>query len=386
MFNDQDLLLFYFTESELDEENCRVVEFDEILRRNLSLFDKRLKSDASFERLRALWKVESETESVVFVSDKGSPRWRFAHYCVRLLNILSSSLQKVALEHKEQKTNLESKSPHLPEPDVLSISQQKTVLTSVQFIVCLGIGPCLQPGVGIPMELRSDLGKLVTISTQFSVSSQEKELRLLHCVKSLLQCIKVPSLGTLVLSRHLADILASLLQLCYGPNRQQKTRADNSSSSLGLVADEWCTPASVVDAVIARNKKCPNPVVVNQPDTTQLEENKSHEVKEKTEGHKEMLDYTKKNIVQETSSISTENSSMDKEPNSNDKSRACDRVTGELTLTAADRAWCSESLGQLLDRVYQPVLVRELLLLQGGPSPQMMLKVNNSQIIWPRKS
>ncbi|XP_064611997.1 transport and Golgi organization protein 6 homolog [Liolophura sinensis] len=364
--------------SEVDDENYMVFGFDQILMRNLSLFDEKLKSNSSFERLQTLWKMESETERVVFLSDKESPRWRYVHYCVKLLNILSSSLQIVAKEHKEQKTNPECKSSPALEPDVLSISQQKTVLTTVQFIVCLGTGPCLQPGVGIPMELRSDLGKLVTISTQFSMSPQEKEFRLLYCVKSLLQCVKVPSLGALVLSRHLTDILASLLQLCYNPSRLPKAKADNSSSSLVLSANECSTPASVVDAVIARNKIYANPVAVNQSQSTQREKNLSPETKEGKLGQKEKLNFTMNNPGhgEEISNINI-TQMMPEHENSNvgnEKSQASDRVTGGHTLTAADRAWCSESLRHLLDHVYQPVLVRELLLLQGGPSPQMMQK------------
>ena len=46
-------------------------------------------------------------------------------------------------------------------PDVLSFSQQKHVATLLQFIVCLGVCPNLQPGVGIPFAKRSGFAQLI---------------------------------------------------------------------------------------------------------------------------------------------------------------------------------------------------------------------------------
>ena len=42
------------------------------------------------------------------------------------------------------------------------------------------------------------------------------------------------------------------------------------------------------------------------------------------------------------------------------------RFYGDDTVTDDDRRWCREELQQLLDRVYPPLVVRELLILQTG--------------------
>ena len=42
------------------------------------------------------------------------------------------------------------------------------------------------------------------------------------------------------------------------------------------------------------------------------------------------------------------------------------RFYGSNTVTDDDRCWCKEELQQLLDRVYPPLVVRELLILQTG--------------------
>ena len=42
------------------------------------------------------------------------------------------------------------------------------------------------------------------------------------------------------------------------------------------------------------------------------------------------------------------------------------RFYGDDTVTNDDRRWCKKELQQLLDRVYPPLVVRELLILQTG--------------------
>ena len=46
--------------------------------------------------------------------------------------------------------------------------------------------------------------------------------------------------------------------------------------------------------------------------------------------------------------------------------RGGNRFDVDDTVTDDDRRWCREELQQLLDRVYPPLVVRELLILQTG--------------------
>ena len=100
-------------------------------------------------------------------------------------------------------------------PDTLGLGQQQMVLAALEFIVILGISPNLQQGVGIPVKKRSQFGKLVSNINLHSIHEEEKIVHLLTTLKVLVTCLHCSALGPLILSRHLSDVLASLLQLIH---------------------------------------------------------------------------------------------------------------------------------------------------------------------------
>ena len=140
--------------------------------------------------------------------------WPYAMWNLKLLHLLRQAMLEAAKKIVPSVERCRKSAPALP-ADVLGALQQKTVVTSLQLIVCLGICPNLLPGIGIPLELRSGFAALLTKPAPLCY--KEKRLRLSMCCRVLLECVQQPNLGSLVLSRCLGDLLAALMQLRYGP-------------------------------------------------------------------------------------------------------------------------------------------------------------------------
>jgi hypothetical protein len=110
---------------------------------------------------------------------------------------------------------------------VLSFSQQKTVLVSLQFITVLGISSNLSPGVSLPAEKRSSFAAGIGLKPSNAPSNALRFSRLKHCTDVLMSCITLPSLGTLILSRHLGDLLAALAEIGYSPEAKEIAKTDD---------------------------------------------------------------------------------------------------------------------------------------------------------------
>lgn len=151
--------------------------------------------------------------------------WSFARECLSLLLALAHHLTRLrkafdqenllSLPADNSRRRPHGAAPPLP-PDVLSVAQQKTVGTGLQFAVTLGLCPYLGPGVGVPLGRRSALGAAVEGAVRRDVSPSP-ENRLLVTASALLEISTAPSLATELFTRHLGDIMAALCQLGYRP-------------------------------------------------------------------------------------------------------------------------------------------------------------------------
>lgn len=293
----------------------------------------------------------------------------FLEVCLVLLYTLHVALKEKMSEFKktEQKNLKPNEAPPLS-PDTLSVSQQKTVLSILQFTVVLGLCPHLQPGIGIPIERRSEFGKLLLESSKLSaVSGQEHYVSLLQSVWVLVTCLDSPSLGQIILSRHLNDILAALLQLvhgkqttvdknktppeiCIGPDhREEKGTAKEGGCSV----PGSLTPASVVDMVTQKGR-----MDFTNGTEAEIKKKESDDQFHKTE---DKVDKTKdKTFI--TSSYVQQSYSDSHGPSPSDQ-------------WMVDTSFCEESLADLTKKVHPSLLVRELLILQGAPGPSFTKKV-----------
>uniref|UniRef100_A0A3Q2ZLE9 Transport and golgi organization 6 homolog (Drosophila) n=1 Tax=Kryptolebias marmoratus TaxID=37003 RepID=A0A3Q2ZLE9_KRYMA len=183
---------------------------------------QRLQSDSSLEAVRKL-RDEVKLAADWFCSDTEDVTWSFVQECLLLLLTLTRHLT-VELERFQQapppsagKLRTPEMAPPLP-PDVLSVSQQKTLGAALQFVVSLGLCPYLAPGVGLPLGRRSAFGAVVETLVRREASPPAGR-RLLITSRVLLQLAELSSVATLVFTRHLGDVMAALCQLGHQPHR-----------------------------------------------------------------------------------------------------------------------------------------------------------------------
>ncbi|XP_062923363.1 transport and Golgi organization protein 6 homolog [Mobula hypostoma] len=215
--------------------------------------------------------------------------WSFVAEVLLLLLCLKQAMIDVLVQFTPPKPNPKSPECAPPlSPDTLSISQQKTVQTALQFVVTLGICPYLLPGVGIPLGCRSEFAATVEKVVRDSVPA-DGSWRLYTITQSLLTIAEHPSLESLVFSRHLGDLIASLCQLSYSPNKSQHKLVSEKGSP----------------------------------------------------GH----------------------------------------CASQKGLTQAEQQGCQEALQRILDRVYQPNVIKELLILQGGSRQVVRARGGTTQTV-----
>ncbi|XP_015262181.1 PREDICTED: transport and Golgi organization protein 6 homolog [Gekko japonicus] len=122
-------------------------------------------------------------------------------------------------------------------PDTLSVSQEKTVRVALQLVVTLGLCPYLLPGVGLPLSHRTEFSALVQhVVSPGSTSGATR--RLYATCTVLLELAQHPSLGSLLLTRHLGDLLAGLCQLAFGPTKRKGDQAELQEERTGLTEEE----------------------------------------------------------------------------------------------------------------------------------------------------
>lgn len=187
--------------------------------------------------------------------------WYYILHGLYLLHMLKCELHKLTLEGtrnvdethqvktehlKERQKRAHSKKiteAHVPPADILSIKEQKLIQTLTQVIVCLGICPYLQPGVGLPPHMRSGFSDILEEINHHIDSSKPQfhERRLYITTQILSSCLNQKSLKAILISRHLIDLVSALCQLgysklemkdiCIQSEQETKTSASQISSN-----------------------------------------------------------------------------------------------------------------------------------------------------------
>ncbi|XP_054896550.1 transport and Golgi organization protein 6 homolog [Poeciliopsis prolifica] len=189
---------------------------------NRSVLLERLLSDGSLQRAARL-RDETKGEADWYSSETDDVTWSFVQECLLLLLALTRHLTEELKRFQEApppsgSLRTAEMAPPLP-PDVLSVSQQKTLGAALQFVVSLGICPYLSAGVGVPLGRRSAFGVVVEKLIRREASPPAGR-HLLTTTRVLLQVAELATLATLVFSRHLGDVMAALCQLGYEPHRE----------------------------------------------------------------------------------------------------------------------------------------------------------------------
>ncbi|XP_032436562.1 transport and Golgi organization protein 6 homolog isoform X3 [Xiphophorus hellerii] len=189
---------------------------------NRSVLLERLRSDGSLQRAARL-REETKGEADWYGAETDDVTWSFVQECLLLLLALTRHLTEELKRFQEApppsgSLRTPEMAPPLP-PDVLSVSQQKTLGAALQFVVSLGVCPYLSAGVGVPLGRRSAFGAVVEKLIRREASPPAGR-RLLTTTRVLLQVAELATLATLVFSRHLGDVMAALCQLGYEPHRE----------------------------------------------------------------------------------------------------------------------------------------------------------------------
>ncbi|XP_069758006.1 transport and Golgi organization protein 6 homolog isoform X3 [Narcine bancroftii] len=187
---------------------------------NLSAFRQKLLQDPDILTLRQL--RENVMTQFTLPLNSDDIVWNFVAEALVLLLCLKQAMIDVLAQFTPPKRNPKSPECAPPlSPDTLSISQQKTVQSALQFVVTLGICPYLLPGVGVPLRCRSEFA--VTVEKMVGHFMPADGTWRLHTVTQVLLTIAGhPSLESLVFSGHLGDLIASLCQLGYLPIKGQQ--------------------------------------------------------------------------------------------------------------------------------------------------------------------
>ncbi|KAM4618329.1 transport and Golgi organization protein 6 homolog isoform 2-T2 [Polymixia lowei] len=214
------------------------------LRANRAFLLEQLQTEEGLEVRRL--REEARARAAWFSGDTEDTTWGFVQECLLLLLTLARHLS-VQLELFNQtpapsaaKLRTPEMAPPLP-PDVLSVTQQKTLAAVLQFVVSLGLCPYLAPGVGVALGRRSEFGAMVEGLVRGSLVPAG-ERRLLTTTNVLLELAELSSLATPLFTRHLGDVTAALCQLGYRPRRSDAA-STKEEKELGIDERKTCREA-----------------------------------------------------------------------------------------------------------------------------------------------
>ena len=162
----------------------------------------------------------------------------FTTEALALLAILDDELRTLHAEDLKTEAATASVKPHYAPPAakaLLSISDSKVLCSLLEFVVSLGLYPYLLPGVDALLKARLKHAQYITKATDLPGSDAERVLH--NSLAVLLECYDNQIIGPAAITRHLSDILAALLQVCYAPNRMTDAGQANDKKSITSPAD-----------------------------------------------------------------------------------------------------------------------------------------------------
>jgi len=159
----------------------------------------------------------------------------YVRCCVNALINLKFELTSIASSGGQEESGSAS-GPKL-ELDALSIVQQKNVSALVQMILALGVLPNLLPGVGTPVDKRSNFLKTVVQNIP-ERAILERYKQLVFSLESLLELSRYKQFNTLIVTKHLGDILGCLVQIAHAPLIKPKDEDETSTDAKNIEVKE----------------------------------------------------------------------------------------------------------------------------------------------------
>ncbi|KAK2501296.1 hypothetical protein MC885_018075 [Smutsia gigantea] len=228
------------------------------LKSNLSALEDKLLKDPHWNELKLL--RDEIANKAEWPSNSVDVTWSFTSQTLLLLLCLKETMIHLVADFSPGKPNLRTPeaAPALS-PDTLSVSQQKTVQSVLQFVVTLGICPYLMPGVGVPLRCRTEFGAAVQDVVRLDAVPDAAQ-RLYTSCRVLLNIAQHASLGSLIFCRHLGDIAAGLCQLGFCPTKRKSLKPEEevlteeeralSREALRDILDQVYQPLAVRELLI----------------------------------------------------------------------------------------------------------------------------------------
>lgn len=103
---------------------------------------------------------------------------------------------------------------------LISVKNQKLLRSCFQLITSLGFSSCLIPGLGLSLTKRCPSA---TMLPSLPLTDEQKYKLLVDCTDFFIRCYKVPVLKNIIVTFHLSDYLAALIQLSFAPLKKPGT-------------------------------------------------------------------------------------------------------------------------------------------------------------------
>lgn len=176
---------------------------DQVLQNNLTLvrtFQNALEDQGNHDLLK------------IFGIEKchiGDVRWSYSCLCLETILEVAKSMDLDAANCNKSTNHSDSSIP------CLSVQHEIDIAKCFQLIVGFGLLPNLLPNIGIPIQRRSKYYNLFHQSPH--LTDEQKYSRLTVVVRGLCEIEKSQSFGPKFATKHLADLLTALLQICHAP-------------------------------------------------------------------------------------------------------------------------------------------------------------------------
>ncbi|XP_006730171.1 transport and Golgi organization protein 6 homolog [Leptonychotes weddellii] len=244
-----------------DSGSLQITKHDVLLvtlNSNLSALEDKLLKDPRWKKLKFL--RDEIANKAEWPQNSVDVTWSFTSQALLLLLCLKETMIHLAADFNPGKPNLRTPeaAPALS-PDTLSISQQKTVQSALQFVVTLGVCPYLVPGVGVPLRCRTEFGAIVQDVVCLDAPPHATR-RLYSSCRVLLNVARHTSLGSLIFCRHFGDIAAGLCQLGFCPTKRSPLKPEEevlteeertlSREALRDILDQVYQPLAVRELLI----------------------------------------------------------------------------------------------------------------------------------------
>ncbi|XP_028041997.1 transport and Golgi organization protein 6 [Bombyx mandarina] len=106
---------------------------------------------------------------------------------------------------------------------LISVKQQKVLRTCFQLVASLGVSTCLIPGLGISISKRCSFSNTIP---SFNLTQEQKYSILVDCTDFIHRSYEIPVYKNIIMTLHLSDYLAALIQLSFAPLKKPGTYKD----------------------------------------------------------------------------------------------------------------------------------------------------------------